>query len=154
MKTMSRASFIMTANIVWLAQFVAEFLVVLAPDYAGWWRRQTPDLQLGCFEDTFRYDPVDRLFVLGLIWLLSMPLMNLCAWRFPDHWPVRLSCLWWNKVESTRSLVTAMVALVLLLWPVSSMLNTPAASTLILEGARTILLLGVLLYYRAIILSA
>jgi hypothetical protein len=154
MKTMPRLSFIVTANIVWLAQFAAIVLVVVMPDYVAWWKRHAPELQLGCFEDSFRYEPLDRLFTFGLLWLISAPLMSVIAWRVPERWPSRLSHLWWNSATPSRSTVTAAAVLAVMLWPVSGIINAPVTSTLLLEAARAIPLLGAALYYRAIALSA
>lgn len=154
MKTVHRITFIVIANIVWFTLFAAAIAAVLAPDYVAWWRREGPNFQRSCDEDSFRYDVVDRLYIFGLIWLLSVPLMNLFAWRVPGHWPDQLSHLWWNGKQSGRSLATAVVASAFMSWPVMGILNAPVPSTLILETARAILLLGVLLYYRAIILSS
>ncbi len=151
MKTMSRTSFVVTANIVWLALFAAEVLAVLAPDYVAWWR---PSFQQSCHEDSYRYDPVDRLFVFGLIWLLTAPLMSLIALRVPQHWPLQISRIWWNGTTPALSFVTAAAAFTLMLWPLTGMLYAPVTSKLILETTRAVLLLGVVLYYRAVILSA
>ncbi len=154
MKTMPRLSFIVTANIVWLGQFAAVIVMVLLPDYVEWWQREAPNLQLGCFEDSARYDPLDRAFVFGLLWLVSTPLMNIIAARFPERWPARLTCFWWNPAASPLSLATGALALAIMSWPLAGALNAPVTSSLILEGVRGVLLSGVALYYRAIMLSA
>ncbi len=154
MKTISRTNFIVAANIVWFVLFAAEILAVLAPDYVAWWQAEGARMRRSCDEDTFRFDLLDRLYLFGLIWLFSAPVMSLLALRIPENWPDRLSRLWWNGAASVRSFVTAAAVLALLLWPLSAMLNAPVSSMFVLEGARAVLLLGVLLYYRAIILSA
>lgn len=154
MKTVDRVTCIIVGNIVWLTLFIAAIAIVAAPDYVAWWQREGPNFQRGCDEDTFRYDVLDRLYIFGLIWLLSTPLMNLFAWRIPENWPHRLSHLWWNGRNFARSLATAVVSIAFMLWPLIGLVNAPVASTLLLEMARAILLLGVLLYYRAILLSS
>jgi hypothetical protein len=154
MKTMSRTNFVVAANIVWLVLFAAEILAVLAPDYVAWWQSEGARLRRSCDEDTFRFDLLDRLYLFGLIWLCSTPVMSLLAWRIPEQWPDRLSRFWWNGAAPARSFATAAVALALLLWPLGAMLSAPVTSMLILEAVRAVLLLGVLLYYRAVILSA
>lgn len=154
MKAMHRTSFIVTANIVWLVLFAAAILAMLAPDYVEWWQHEGARFQRSCNEDSFRYNLLDRLFYFGLIWLSSAPLMSLFALRIPEEWPHRLSRPWWNGSAPARSFVTAVVALAFMLWPLSGMLSAPVASMLILEAVRAVLLLGVLLYYRAVILSA
>jgi hypothetical protein len=154
MKSMRRTNFIVAANIVWLALFAAEILAVLAPDYMAWWQREGARPLRSCDEDTVRYNLTDRMFLFGLLWLLSAPVMSLFALRIPEQWPGRLSRLWWNLTAPARSFATAAAALVLMLWPLSGMLNAPVASMLAIEAARAVLLLGVLLYYRVVILSA
>jgi hypothetical protein len=151
MKTMSRISFLVTANVVWLALFTAEVLAVLAPDYVAWWR---PAFQQSCSEDAYRYDLSDRLFMFGLIWLITAPLMSLIAWRIPEHWPLQVSRIWWNAAAPALSVVTAAGAVALMLWPLTGVVYAPVTSKLVLEAARAVLLLGVVLYYRAVILSA
>jgi hypothetical protein len=154
MKAMSRTNFIVTANIVWLLLFAAQILAVLAPDYIAWWQHESARFQRSCNEDSFRYDLLDRLYLFGLLWLCSAPVMSLFALRIPEHWPGRLSQLWWNRTAPVRSFLTAAVALAITLWPLSGVLNAPVASMFVIEAARAVLLLGVLLYYRAVILSA
>ncbi len=154
MKTMSRLNFLVTANIVWLAQFAFTVAMVAMPDYVQWWRRQAPNLQLGCFEDTVRYDLLDRAFVFGLLWLLSAPLMNMLAWRIPECWPSRLTRFWWNPAAPSLSLLTAALILAVMAWPGGGLLSAPVASSLILEAGRAIFLFGAALFYRAVILSA
>ena len=154
MKSMGRTNFIVAANIVWLALFAAEILAVLAPDYMAWWQREGARTLRSCNEDTVRYNLPDRMFLFGLIWLFSAPVMSLIALRIPEQWPDRLSRLWWNGTAPALSFATAMAALVFMLWPLTGMVNAPVASMFIIEAARAVLLLGVVLYYRAIILSA
>ncbi len=154
MKSMRRTNFIVAANIVWLALFAAEILAVLAPDYMAWWQREGARSLRSCNEDTVRYNLSDRMFLFGIIWIFSAPAMSLFALRIPEQWPDRLSRLWWNGTAPGRSFLTAAVALAIMLWPLSGMLNAPVASMLVIEAARAVLLLGVLLYYRAVILSA
>ena len=153
MKTMRRSNFILVANIVWFVIFAAEILAVLAPDYVAWWQREGTRLRRACDEDTYRYDLFDRLYLFGSVWLFSTPVMNLIAMRIPERWPDRLSRLWWNGNAPARSISTFVIAAALMLWPLSSMLNAPVTSTLLLEAARTLLLLGVVLYYRAVLLN-
>ncbi len=154
MKTMRRTNFIVVANIVWFALFAVEILAVLAPDYVAWWQHEGARLRRACDEDTFRYDLLDRLYLFGLVWLFSTPAMSLLASRIPERWPDRLSRCWWDGAAPARSFATAAAALALMLWPLSGMLNAPVTSTLILEAVRAVLLLGILLYYRAAVLSA
>jgi cyd operon protein YbgT len=154
MKSMRRTNFIVAANIVWLALFAAEIFAVLAPDYMAWWQHVGARSLRSCDEDTVRYNLADRMFLFGLIWLFSAPVMSLIALRIPAQWPAQLSQLWWNRTAPARSFVTAAVALVLMLWPLIGMVNAPVASMFVIEAARAVLLLGVLLYYRAVVLSA
>jgi hypothetical protein len=154
MKSMGRTNFIVAANIVWLALFAAEIFAVLAPDYMAWWQHEGARSLRACNEDTVRYSLPDRMFLFGLIWLFSASVMSLFALRIPEQWPGRLSRLWWNGTAPARSFATAMAALVLMLWPLAGMVNAPVTSTFVIEAARAVLLLGVLFYYRAVILSA
>jgi hypothetical protein len=154
MKTMSRTNFLIAANIVWFAQFLLEWLVVLAPDYTAWWQAQRPGLQLGCYEDAYRYDPAQRLFLYGLIWLLSTPLMTLAAWRLPAQWPAALSRLWWNGADPFVSAISAAGAILLIAWPLNAMVQAPVTSTLLIEGLRGMMLVTILHYYRGVWLSA
>jgi hypothetical protein len=153
MKTMRRGNFIVVANIVWFAFFAVEILAVLAPDYVAWWQREGTRLRRACDEDTYRYDLFDRLYLFGSLWLFSAPAMSLIASRIPGRWPELLSRLWWNGNASARSIATAVAAIALMLWPASSMLSAPVTSMLLLEAARTLLLLSVVLYYRAVLLN-
>lgn len=150
MRTISRTSFIVVANIVWLAMFMLDVGVVLAPDYVAWWR---PSNVNGCNIDTYRYDLTDRLFLFGTGWALSAPLMTLIALRLPDRWPHQLDHPWWNAESSSRSWSTAMAAGGLLLWPLTGMLTAPVASQAIIEAARALPLLAIVLYYRAALIS-
>jgi hypothetical protein len=154
MKAVSRTNFIVAANIVWLAVIAVGILEVLAPDYTAWWRHVGASSLRSCNEDSYRYDVFDRLFLFSLIWLFSAPVMSLVAWRIPGQWPARFSRPWWNRTVPVRSLATAVAVFAPMLWPLSGMLHAPVTSTLILEGVRAVLLLGVLLYYRAAVLSA
>ncbi len=154
MKTMRRSNFILVANIVWFVIFAAEILAVLAPDYVAWWQREGARLRRACDEDTLRYDLFDRVYLFGSLWLFSTPAMSLIASRVPGRWPDRLSRLWWNGNAPARSIATAFAGAALLLWPLSGMLNAPVTSMLLLEAARTLLLAGAVLYYRAVLLSA
>lgn len=154
MKTMRRADFIVVANILWLILFAAEIFAVLAPDYMAWWQREGARALRSCNEDTVRYNLSDRMFLFGLIWLFSAPVMSLFALRVPEQWPKQLSRLWWNGTAPALSFATAVAALVLMLWPLAAMVNAPVASMLVIEAARAVLLFGVLLYYRAVMLSA
>lgn len=153
MKTMRRGEFIVLGNIVWFALFAAEIAAVLAPDYVAWWRNEGSRLRRACDEDTFRYDLFDRLYLFGSLWLFSAPTMTLTALRVPERWPGRLCRMWWNGHATALSIATAVAAAALALWPLSSMLNAPVPSMFVIEAVRAVLLLGVLLYYRAVILS-
>jgi hypothetical protein len=151
MKTIGRTGFMAAANIAWLALFVAEVLAVLAPDYLAWWR---PTFMQSCHEDSYRYDITDRAFVFGLVWMLTAPLMTMIAMRVPGRWPAWLTRIWWKKDDPALSLLTAAAALVLMLWPLTGMLFAPVQSKFLLEAMRAVVLASVLVYYRAVILSA
>ena len=74
--------------------------------------------------------------------------------RVPEQGLAVPARLWWNGTAPGLSFATALAALVLMLWPLAAMVNAPVTSMLVIEAARAVLLLGVLLYYRAVILSA
>jgi hypothetical protein len=154
-RLLSRANFIITANLAWAGQFVIAFLVPLMPDYQLW-RREIfrPDYQIGCFEDAYQDSSIERLYILGLVWLVTTPVMNLIACRSPAEWPGRIKYFWWNGAAQTRSWLTLILAAAVMLWPFSAGLNAPVAGAQLLEGARTLMLGAVLFYYRSVLLSA
>jgi hypothetical protein len=154
MRAMRRSHFIILGNIVWFALFAAEIAAVLAPDYMAWWQREGVRLRRSCDEDTFRFDLLDRVYLFGSLWLFSAPAMSLAALRIPEHWPERLPRFWWNRSAPGLSAATAVAAFVLVLWPLASMANAPVTSMLLIEAARALLLLGAVLYYRAVLLNS
>lgn len=154
MMPMSRLNFIVVANAIWLAQFAGEFLMLQAPDAVAWRERMAANLQIGCVGDTYYDAPLEQLYIFGLLWVLSAPLMSVIAWKFPHEWPSRLARPWWNRVTPALSAVTLLLALALLAWPLKGALAMPVTSVIVTEAARAVTLLMVALYYRAIVLSA
>jgi hypothetical protein len=154
MKTLSRSSFIVAANIVWFAQFVVAFLLPLFSDYALWLSMQPNSNQIGCVGNTSAYVSSDRLYLLTLIWVLTAPLMTIIATKQPDVWPSRISRFWWNRDASGLSVITLAAAIVVLAWPLTAALNAPVISALWMDGGRAFALLAVVHYYRSVLLSA
>jgi hypothetical protein len=153
METLPRTQFVLVANLVWFAQFVAEFLVVLAPDAVAWRQRGANSLQVGCVGDTAAYVVLDRLYLLTLAWLLTAPLMTVIALRFPAIWPMRAAIPWWNNAAPSASLITLLIALALMAWPVSAALSTPVTSVILVETVRALPLLVIALFYRGVLLA-
>lgn len=142
------------ANVIWAGQFVIAFLIPEALDYQLWRTAVfQPDYRIGCFEDAYHDSPVDRLFILGLLWLVTTPLLNLIALRRPSRWPVSLERFWWSPSAPAKSALTLTLAAVAMLWPVTAALNAPVLSGQLLESARAMALLAALLYYRGAELS-
>ena len=155
MKTLSRKGFAVWANVFWLAQFVIELLAPLLRDYLNW---RTfvfrPNLQIGCFRDSYFDSYTDRLYVLALLWLSSAPLMTVIAWKQPECWPQRLSRPLWDAQRPGLSWAALLAVLALAAWPISAAIRAPVASTVLMEAARAVLVAAAALYYRAILLSA
>jgi hypothetical protein len=153
-QTLSRLQFMIAANAVWAGQFFIAFLIPEAPDYQ-FWRKMVfrPDYEIGCFEDAYHDSWADRLFILGLLWLVTTPVMNLIALRRPVRWPVRLESFWWNGSAPVKSALTLALAVAGGLWPLVAAVNAPVLSGQALEGVRTVMLFAVLLYYRGVALN-
>mgnify|MGYP001769078558 CR=1 FL=1 len=154
MKTLSRSSFIILANIAWFAQFAVTFLLPFFSDYALWLTRQPSSNQIGCVGNTTAYVSSDRLFLLLLIWALTAPLMTLIATKHPAVWPSRISRFCWNRDALGLSTFTLIAAGAVLAWPLTAALNAPVVSALWMDGGRALALLAVVHYYRSILLSA
>ena len=155
MKTVSRGVFLAVGNVCWLAQAGAE---VFAPQLRGYltWRRLAfkPDLQIGCFRDSYYDSLSDRMYVVGLVWLLSAPLMTAVALKFPRVWPGTVGWLWWRRRQTGLSAATLLAALALVAWPFIAAMRAPVTDTLVLEIVRIALIVVPALYYRALLLSA
>jgi hypothetical protein len=154
MKTLPRTPFLIYANLVWLAQFAAEFLVGFAPDAIAWRQRVTESLQVGCVGDTAAYDPTDRLFLFALMWIISAPLMTVIALRLPANWPDRMERPFWNNAAPAVSLLTLAVVLALLAWPIAAARSTPVTSVILTEIVRGLAIAAAAIYYRGILLRA
>lgn len=153
-RLLSRPQFMIAANAIWAGQFVIAFAIPEAPDYL-FWRTNVyqPDYTIGCFEDAWHDSPADRLFMVGLLWILTTPLMNLIALRFPACWPVRTDRFWWDGAAPAKSALTLLLAVMAALWPLAAALSAPVPSGQALETIRTVMLLTALLYYRGVVLN-
>lgn len=153
METLTRTRFIIYANVVWFTQFLAEFLVVQAPDVVAWRERIAANFQVGCVGDTANYVALDRLYLLALAWVLTAPLMTVIALRYPPRWPEHMLTPLWNDAAPGASLVTMAAALALLLWPLGAAIATPVSSVILVETMRGSALFITALYYRGIVLA-
>ena len=96
-KAFSRTAFVAWGNAFWLAQSVAEVLAPQLRSYLAWRGLAfKPDLQIGCFRDSYFDSLSDRLYVVGLLWLLSAPLMTAIAWKQPECWPGTIRHVAWR----------------------------------------------------------
>jgi hypothetical protein len=80
--------------------------------------------------------------------------LNIAALKHPPVWPSYISHFWWNKAAPEASTVSLILAIVILVWPISAALTAPVLSTLLLNGGKALALLAVVHYYRAALLSA
>ena len=155
MRTLSRKSFIILANIIWFAQFGIELVAPQIASYLAWRRHGfLPDLQIGCFRDSYYDSLSDRLYIVGALWLLSAPLMTAIALKRPRCWPQRVLHSMWNRRDPGLSIATLLIVFALALWPLGAAINAPVSSMKILEGCRAATVLAAALYYRAMVLSA
>jgi len=154
MKALSRTGFILWANAFWLAQSGIE---ILAPELRSYlaWRGLAfkPDLQIGCFRDSYYDSLTDRAYLVGLLWLLSAPLMTAIAWKLPECWPQRIRYFWWSVPRAGLSLAALLAALALAAWPAVAAIRAPVTSTMLMEATRILLIAAPAFYYRAILLS-
>jgi hypothetical protein len=155
MKAISRATFVSIGNALWLAQSAIE---VFAPQVRAYlaWRNLAfrPDLQIGCFRDSYSDSLSDRFYVVGLVGLLSAPLMTAAALKQPRDWPKVLERPWWRGEAAGLSLATLLAVLALVAWPLIAALRAPVTSVMLMESARIALIAAPALYYRAILLCA
>ena len=155
MATLSRTAFIAWGNAFWLAQSAVE---VLAPQLRSYfaWRGLAfkPELQIGCFRDSYYDSVADRLYVVGLLWLVSAPLMTAIAWKQPEDWPDAIRHFWWRRNAGGPSWASLLAVLALAAWPLIASLRAPVTSIMLMELARIALIVSPALYYRAIVLSA
>jgi hypothetical protein len=118
MKALSRTGFILWANAFWLAQSGIEILAPQLRSYLAWRGLAfKPGLQIGCFRDTYYDSLTDRAYLVGLLWLLSAPLMTAIAWKLPECWPQRIGYFWWSVPRAGLSLAASLAALALAAWP-------------------------------------
>jgi hypothetical protein len=155
MKAISRTAFLIIGNGFWLAQSAVE---VFAPQIRAYFALRNlafkPDLQIGCFSDSY-YDSLgDRFYIVGLVWLLSAPLMTAIALKLPADWPRALERPWWRAEAAGLSLGALLAVAALLAWPLIAALRAPVTSLMAIEAARIALIAAPALYYRAILLSA
>jgi hypothetical protein len=155
MKAMPRAAFLIAGNACWLAQLAIEVFAPQLRDYLTW-RRVVfkPELQIGCFRDSYYDSLPDRLYVVGLVWLLTAPLMTAIAWKLPREWPPAMQHLYWRSQAAALSWATLLAVAVLLAWPLIAAFRAPVISIGALEAARAVIITAPALYYRAILLSA
>ena len=117
-KTFSRAAFVAWGNAFWLAQSVAEVLAPQLRSYLAWRGLAfKPDLQIGCFRDSYFDSLSDRLYVVGLLWLLSAPLMTAIAWKQPERWPGTIRHVAWRGDAAGLSWASLLAVLALAAWP-------------------------------------
>ncbi len=155
MTALSRKGFIVWANAAWAAQSAIEVLAPQLRSYLAWRGLAfRPDLQIGCFRDSYYDSLTDRLYLVGSLWLLSAPLMTAIAWNLPESWPRRISQIWWSGPAGGLSLATLLAVLALAAWPLAAVLRAPVPSTMLLEAARALLIFVPALYFRAVLLSA
>jgi hypothetical protein len=155
MQALSRAAFLAWGNAFWLAQSAVE---VWAPQLRAYltWRSVAfkPDLQIGCFRDSYYDSLSDRLYVVGLVWLLSAPLMTAIAWKRPESWPLAISHFGWRRNAGGLSWTSLLAVLMLAAWPLIAAFRAPVTSIVLMELARAVLIAMPALYYRAIVLTA
>jgi hypothetical protein len=155
MKAVSRGVSLAAGNVCWFAQAGAG---VVAPQLHGYlsWRSLAfkPDLQIGCFRDSYYGSLSGRTYVVGLVWLLSAPLMTAVALKLPRVWPATVGWLWWRRRQTALSAVTLLAALALVAWPLIAAMRAPVTDILVLELVRIALVAAPALYYRALLLSA
>ncbi|MGO9486962.1 MAG: hypothetical protein ACLPX9_20725 [Rhodomicrobium sp.] len=155
MKPLSRNAFIVWGNAFWLAQSAAEVLAPQLRSYLAWRGLAfKPDLQIGCFRDSYYDSLSDRLYVVGLLWLLSAAPMTAIAWKQPENWPGKVRHFLWRRDAPGLSWAALSGVLALTAWPIVAALRAPVTSIMLLELARIALIAGPALYYRAILLSA
>ena len=154
-KAFSRTAFVAWGNAFWLAQSVAEVLAPQLRSYLAWRGLAfKPDLQIGCFRDSYFDSLSDRLYVVGLLWLLSAPLMTAIAWKQPERWPGTIRHVAWRGNAAGLSWASLLAVLALAAWPLIAAVRAPVTSIMLLELARIVLIAVPALYYRAILLSA
>jgi hypothetical protein len=155
MRAVSRRTFLVIGNACWLAQSAIE---VFAPQLRSFltWRRVAfkPELQIGCFRDSYFDSLPDRLYVVGLVWLLTAPLMTAIAWKLPRDWPTAIRHPYWSPPAASLSWAALLGIAVLLSWPLVAALRAPVSSIAALEAVRAAIIAAPALYYRAILLSA
>jgi hypothetical protein len=155
MKAVSRGIFLAVGNLCWFAQAGIE---VLAPQLHSYltWRRLAfkPELQIGCFRDSYSDSLPDRIFVVGLVWLLSAPLMTAIALKLPRDWPPAMGWLCWRRQQTALSVATLLAVLAAVAWPLIAAARAPVADIQVLEMVRIALIAMPALYYRALLLSA
>lgn len=155
MKTISRATFLAIGNAFWLAQSAIEIFAPQLRAYLAWRNLAfKPDLQIGCFRDSYSDSLSDRFFVVGLVWLLSAPLMTAIALKLPQDWPHKILRLGWHREAAGLSLATLLAVLALAAWPLIAALRAPVTSVMLMEAGRIALIAVPALYYRAVFLSA
>ncbi len=155
MRALSRTAFIAWGNTFWLAQAAVEVLAPQLRSYLAWRGLAfKPDLQIGCFRDSYYDSLSDRLYVVGLLWLLSAPLMTAIAWKLPEDWPRTIRHFWGRTDAPGLSWPSLLAVLVLAAWPLIAALRAPVTSIMLMELARIALMAAPALYYRAILLSA
>jgi hypothetical protein len=155
MKALSRTAFLAWGNAFWLAQSAIE---VWAPQLRAYltWRSLAfkPELQIGCFRDSYYDSLSDRLYVVGLVWLLSAPLMTAIAWKLPENWPRTVSHFAWHRNAAALSWASLLAVLLLAAWPLIAALRAPVTSIMLMELTRAAFVAVPALYYRAIIIGA
>jgi hypothetical protein len=155
MKTISRAAFIAAGNAFWLAQAGVE---VFAPQLQAYltWRKLAfkPDLQIGCFRDSYYDSLSDRFYVVALVWLLTAPLMTAVALKLPQEWPCAVKQVWWRREAAGLSWATLLAVFALVAWPLITALRAPVPGIMAMEAGRIALIAVPALYYRATVLSA
>ncbi len=155
MQALSRTAFLAWGNAFWLAQCAVEVWAPQLRTYLAWRGRLfRPDLQIGCFRDSYYDSLTDRLYVVGLVWLLSAPLMSAIAWKVPESWPRAVSHLAWRKNAALLSWMSLFAVLLLAAWPLIAASRAPVISIMLMELARAVLIVIPAFYYRAILLSA
>ncbi len=155
MQTLSRTAFLAWGNAFWLAQSAVEVWAPQLRTYLAWRSLAfKPNLQIGCFRDSYYDSLSDRLYVVGLVWLLSAPLMTAIAQQLPERWPQGMSHRTWRKNAALLSWTTLFAVLMLAAWPLIAALRAPVTSIVLMELARAALIVIPAFYYRAILLSA
>ncbi len=155
MRVLSRIAFMAWGNAFWLAQSAIEVLAPQLRSYLAWRGLAfKPELQIGCFRDSYYDSLSDRLYVVGLLWLLSAPLMTAIAWKLPESWPQAIRHFWWRGTAAGLSWGSLLAVLALAAWPLVAALRAPVTSIMLMELARIALIAVPALYYRAILLTA